>query len=99
MAIVRLEELGTLKEFTSYGAQTGDLAACNVVPQSSTLPRAPEGLDQLQNLMTSSGIRTATFRFVALVPPLTTLPYAPRPPYVGLFSSLRQCFMVSLRAV
>jgi hypothetical protein len=38
-AIVRLEELGKLKKSTSSGTQTGDLPACSIVPQSTTLPR------------------------------------------------------------
>jgi hypothetical protein len=40
-AIVRLEELGKLKKYTSSGTRTGDLPACSVVPQPITVPRAP----------------------------------------------------------
>jgi hypothetical protein len=38
---VRLEELGKLKKSTSSGTRTGDLPACNIVPQPTTLPRVP----------------------------------------------------------
>jgi hypothetical protein len=38
---VRLEGLGKLKKFTLSGTRTGDLPACSVVPQPTTLPRAP----------------------------------------------------------
>jgi hypothetical protein len=41
-AIVRLEGLGKLKtKSTSFGTRTGDLPACSIVPQPTTLPRAP----------------------------------------------------------
>jgi hypothetical protein len=40
-AIVRLEGLGKLKISTSSGTRTGDLPACSIVPQPTTLPRAP----------------------------------------------------------
>jgi hypothetical protein len=40
-AIVRLEGLGKLKKSTSSGTRTGDFAACSIVPQPTTLPRAP----------------------------------------------------------
>jgi hypothetical protein len=40
-AIVRLEGLGKLKKYTSTGTQTGDLPACSIVPQPTTLPSAP----------------------------------------------------------
>jgi hypothetical protein len=39
---VQLEGLGKLKKSTSSGTQTGDLPACSIVPQPTTLPRAPE---------------------------------------------------------
>jgi hypothetical protein len=39
--IVRLEGLGKLKKFTSSEARTGDLPACSIVPQLTTLRRAP----------------------------------------------------------
>jgi hypothetical protein len=39
-AIVRLEELDKLKTSTSSGTRTGDLPACSIVPQPTTLPRA-----------------------------------------------------------
>jgi hypothetical protein len=40
-AIVRLEGLGKLKKSTSSGTQTSDLLACSIVPQPTTLLRAP----------------------------------------------------------
>jgi hypothetical protein len=40
-AIVRLKGLGQLKKSTSSGIRTGDLPACSIVPQPTTLPRAP----------------------------------------------------------
>jgi hypothetical protein len=40
-AIVQLEGLGTLKKSTSSGTQTGDLPACSIVPQLTTVPHAP----------------------------------------------------------
>jgi hypothetical protein len=42
-AIVRLEGFGKLKKkkYTSPGARTRDLPACSIVPQPTTLPRAP----------------------------------------------------------
>jgi hypothetical protein len=39
---VRLEGLGKLKKSTSSGTRTDDLPACSIVPQPTTLPRAPE---------------------------------------------------------
>jgi hypothetical protein len=39
--IVRLEGLGKLKKFTSFGNETGDLPACSIVSQPTTLPWAP----------------------------------------------------------
>jgi hypothetical protein len=47
-AIVRLEELGKLKKSTSSGIRTGDLPACSIVPQPTTLPRAPWGNSKKQ---------------------------------------------------
>jgi hypothetical protein len=40
---VRLEGLGKLKKkkSTSSGTRTGDLPACSIVPQATTLPHAP----------------------------------------------------------
>jgi hypothetical protein len=40
-AIVRLEGVGKLKKSTSSGTRTGDLPDSSVVPQPTTLPRAP----------------------------------------------------------
>jgi hypothetical protein len=40
-AIVRLEGLGKLKIFTSSGTRNDDLPAYSIVPQPTTLPRAP----------------------------------------------------------
>jgi hypothetical protein len=42
--IVRLEGLGKLKKSTSSWTRTGDLPACSIVPQPTTLPRAAENL-------------------------------------------------------
>jgi hypothetical protein len=36
--ILRLEGLGKLKKSTSSGTRTGDLPACSIVPQPTTLP-------------------------------------------------------------
>jgi hypothetical protein len=41
---MRLEGLGKSKKSTSSGTRTGDLPACSIVPQPSTLPRAPDRL-------------------------------------------------------
>jgi hypothetical protein len=38
---VRLEGLGKFKKSTSSGIRTGDLPTCSIVPQPTTLPRAP----------------------------------------------------------
>jgi hypothetical protein len=38
---VRLEGLGQLKKFHLIGNRTSDLPACSIVPQPTTLPRAP----------------------------------------------------------
>jgi hypothetical protein len=41
-AIVRLQELGKLKKISTLsGTRTGNLTACSIVPQPTTLPRAP----------------------------------------------------------
>jgi hypothetical protein len=40
-AIVRLEGLGQLKKIHLIETRTRDLPACTVVPQPTTLPRAP----------------------------------------------------------
>jgi hypothetical protein len=40
-AIVRLEGLGNLKKIHLIGTRTRNLPACSIVPQSTTLPRAP----------------------------------------------------------
>jgi hypothetical protein len=40
-AIIRLVGLGKLKKSNSFGTRTGDLPACSIVPQPTTLPRAP----------------------------------------------------------
>jgi hypothetical protein len=44
MAMVRLEELGTLKEKSNdlIGNQTRDLPAFTIVPQPTTLPRTAQ---------------------------------------------------------
>jgi hypothetical protein len=41
MAIVRLDELGQLKKIHIIGTRTRDLPACSIVPQPTTVPRAP----------------------------------------------------------
>jgi hypothetical protein len=38
---VRLEGLGRLKKIHLIGIRTRDLPACSIVPQPTTLPRAP----------------------------------------------------------
>jgi hypothetical protein len=38
---VRLEGLGQLKKIHHIGTRTRDLSACSIVPQPTTLPRAP----------------------------------------------------------
>jgi hypothetical protein len=38
---MRLEGLGQLKKIHLIGIRTRDLPACNIVPQPTTLPRAP----------------------------------------------------------
>jgi hypothetical protein len=38
---VRLEGLGQLKKIHLIGTRTRDLPACSIVPQLTTLPRAP----------------------------------------------------------
>jgi hypothetical protein len=40
---VRLEGLGKLKKIHLIGTRTRDVSACSIVPQSTTLPRAPKG--------------------------------------------------------
>jgi hypothetical protein len=40
-AIVRLEVLGQLKKIHLIGIRTRNLPACSIVPQQTTLPRAP----------------------------------------------------------
>jgi hypothetical protein len=39
-AMVRLEGLGKLKKSTLSGNRAGDIQACSIVPQPTTLPRA-----------------------------------------------------------
>jgi hypothetical protein len=39
--MMQLEGLGKLKKSTSSRTRTGDLPACSIVPQPTTLPRAP----------------------------------------------------------
>jgi hypothetical protein len=46
---VRLEGLGKFKKSTSSGTRTGDLPACSIVPQPTTLPRAPVGICSIGN--------------------------------------------------
>jgi hypothetical protein len=49
-AIVLLEGLGKLKRSTWSGTRTGDLPACNIVLQPTTLPRAPKNLGENKNI-------------------------------------------------
>jgi hypothetical protein len=46
-AIVRLEGLGKLKKIHLIGTRSHNLPACSIVPQQTTLPRAP--IVQLEN--------------------------------------------------
>jgi hypothetical protein len=48
--IVRLEGLGQLKKIHLIGTQTRDLPACSIVPQPTTLPRAPHTTGLLLNI-------------------------------------------------
>jgi hypothetical protein len=41
--LVRLEGLGQLKKIHLIGIRSRDLPACSIVPQPTTLPRAPTG--------------------------------------------------------
>jgi hypothetical protein len=43
-AIVRLEGLGKLKQSNDIGIRSRDFPACSIVPQPTTLPRAPSQL-------------------------------------------------------
>jgi hypothetical protein len=47
---VRLEGLGQLKQIHLIGTRTRDLPVCSIVPQPTTLPRAPTWY-VLQNTM------------------------------------------------
>jgi hypothetical protein len=50
--MVRLEELGKLKNIDLIGTRTRDLLACNILPQPTTLPRAPPPqCDYLPNII------------------------------------------------
>jgi hypothetical protein len=52
---VRLEGLGELKNpMAPIGNRTRDLPICSIVPQPTTLPRAP-GLENMQDFMFDSG--------------------------------------------
>jgi hypothetical protein len=42
--IMRLEGLSKLKKSTLSETRTGDLPACGIVPQPTTLPRAPKNV-------------------------------------------------------
>jgi hypothetical protein len=54
---VRLAILGKLKKSTSSGIQTGDLPACKIMPQPTTLPRASLNVGNLQtNFLTPQNI-------------------------------------------
>jgi hypothetical protein len=48
-AIVRLERLGKFKKIHLIGIRSRDLPACSIVPQPTTLPRAPEFLKTSHN--------------------------------------------------
>jgi hypothetical protein len=45
-AIVRLEGLGQLKKIHLIGTRSRDLPDCSIVPQPTTLPRAPSARDE-----------------------------------------------------
>jgi hypothetical protein len=44
MATVRLEGLDQLKKFHLIGTRTRDLPACSIVPEQTTLSRAPKSV-------------------------------------------------------
>jgi hypothetical protein len=48
--IVPLEGLGKFKQSTSPGTRTGNLPACSIVPQPTTLPRAPDNIYVICNV-------------------------------------------------
>jgi hypothetical protein len=59
---MRLEGLGKLKKnSTSFGTLTGDLPACSIVPQPTTLPRAP--LVTLWNIIISQNFEITPINF------------------------------------
>jgi hypothetical protein len=55
--MVRLEGLGKLKKSTSSRTRTGEFPACSVVPQPTTLPRAPKdvGVEEKGKYKTGRG--------------------------------------------
>jgi hypothetical protein len=60
MPIVRLEGLGKLKTYNDLiGNQTRDLPACSIVPQPSTLQRAP----RLAGILNIYSSRETPFEF------------------------------------
>jgi hypothetical protein len=60
---VRLERLGQLKKTSGLiGNRTHDLPACTIVPQSTTLPRATNVLnDTVENLSRSVKVNKSVF--------------------------------------
>jgi hypothetical protein len=48
---MQLEILGKLKKSTSSGIRTGNLQACSVVPQPTTLPLYPYGVLKMAELL------------------------------------------------
>jgi hypothetical protein len=47
---MQLEELGKLKKIHLIGTRTHDLPDCNIVPQPTTLPRAPNTKTDLREI-------------------------------------------------
>jgi hypothetical protein len=64
---VRLEGLGKLKKKKKFndfiGNQTRDLPACSIVPQPTTLQRAPSFLDNCTEFNDNSGPLREVMRF------------------------------------
>jgi hypothetical protein len=59
-AVVRLEGIGPLKKCTSSGTLTRDFRACIIVPQPTTLPRAPIAVNLSKCLLRHSFVSLAT---------------------------------------
>jgi hypothetical protein len=61
---VRLEGLGKLKEINLIGTRSRDLATCRIVPQPTTLPRAPAPLSEKDEIRVVLGGISSTHSFV-----------------------------------